>query len=237
MKSHGGWRSDLFQKLTWSGWAGRCAHPLRGPARGLGQRPLSPPSCPAGFTGPPDPLHGNSLYQKVRAAAQVSPGPAPRGPSGSPAGWPSGGRGHSRMCGHTERPHSCLGLGEHLVLGHPVPSSPLPASQGPASRRYAALSSPSRGSPGVGPRGLLSKYQGDSGPPAGMGSQSRPQSALQGFGYSKEPGPTGECCLDSGCGLGGRDGDSGQEGPVPTNGHADAAWAGGRSGHRSAGLS
>ena len=30
--------------------------------------------CPTVFTGPPDPLHGNSLYQKVRVAAQVSPG-------------------------------------------------------------------------------------------------------------------------------------------------------------------
>uniref|UniRef100_A0A669PS06 TEPSIN adaptor related protein complex 4 accessory protein n=1 Tax=Phasianus colchicus TaxID=9054 RepID=A0A669PS06_PHACC len=29
----------------------------------------------AAFTGPPDPLHGNSLNQKVRAAAQVSVGP------------------------------------------------------------------------------------------------------------------------------------------------------------------
>ncbi|XP_035758430.1 AP-4 complex accessory subunit tepsin, partial [Egretta garzetta] len=29
------------------------------------------------FTGPPDPLHGNSLNQKVRAAAQVSAGPVP----------------------------------------------------------------------------------------------------------------------------------------------------------------
>ncbi|XP_008153215.2 AP-4 complex accessory subunit tepsin [Eptesicus fuscus] len=75
----------------------------------------------AGFTGPPDPLHGNSLYQKVRAAAQD--------------------------------------LGSTLfsdTLSPPPPSQP--------------------------PRAL---------PPAGMGSQSRPQSALQGFGYSKEPGPTG----------------------------------------------
>lgn len=31
------------------------------------------PSLPSVFSGPPDPLHGNSLYQKVRAAAQVSP--------------------------------------------------------------------------------------------------------------------------------------------------------------------
>lgn len=32
----------------------------------------------------------------------------------------------------------------------------------------------------------------DVGLPAGMGSQSRPQSALQGFGYSKERAHTGE---------------------------------------------
>ncbi|XP_036268140.1 AP-4 complex accessory subunit tepsin isoform X2 [Pipistrellus kuhlii] len=75
----------------------------------------------AGFTGPPDPLHGNSLYQKVRAAAQD--------------------------------------LGSTLfsdTLSPPPPAQP--------------------------PRTL---------PPSGMGSQSRPQSALQGFGYSKEPSPAG----------------------------------------------
>uniref|UniRef100_A0A4W2CA28 AP-4 complex accessory subunit Tepsin n=1 Tax=Bos indicus x Bos taurus TaxID=30522 RepID=A0A4W2CA28_BOBOX len=73
------------------------------------------------FAGPPDPLHGNSLYQKVRAAAQD--------------------------------------LGAALysdALSPPPPSQP--------------------------PRTL---------PPAGMGSQSRPQSALQGFGYSKERAHTG----------------------------------------------
>nr|XP_031325182.1 AP-4 complex accessory subunit tepsin [Camelus dromedarius] len=73
------------------------------------------------FTGPPDPLHGNSLYQRVRAAAQD--------------------------------------LGAALfsdALSPPPPSQP--------SRAL---------------------------PPAGMGSQSRPQSALQGFGYSKERGHTG----------------------------------------------
>ncbi|KAM9750124.1 AP-4 complex accessory subunit tepsin isoform 2-T2 [Dama dama] len=73
------------------------------------------------FAGPPDPLHGNSLYQKVRAAAQD--------------------------------------LGAALysdALSPPPPSQP--------------------------PRTL---------PPAGMGSQSRPQSTLQGFGYSKERGHTG----------------------------------------------
>nr|XP_006199508.1 AP-4 complex accessory subunit tepsin isoform X3 [Vicugna pacos] len=73
------------------------------------------------FTGPPDPLHGNSLYQRVRAAAQD--------------------------------------LGAALFSDA---LSPLPPSQ------------PSRALP-----------------PAGMGSQSRPQSALQGFGYSKERGHTG----------------------------------------------
>ncbi|XP_029783937.1 AP-4 complex accessory subunit tepsin isoform X2 [Suricata suricatta] len=73
------------------------------------------------FSGPPDPLHGNSLYQKVRAAAQD--------------------------------------LGSALFsdsLLPPPPSQP--------------------------PRAL---------PPAGMGSESRPQGALQGFGYSKDRGPTG----------------------------------------------
>ncbi|XP_019517463.1 PREDICTED: AP-4 complex accessory subunit tepsin isoform X2 [Hipposideros armiger] len=73
------------------------------------------------FTGPPDPLHGISLYQKVRAAAQD--------------------------------------LGSTLfsdTLSPPPPSQP--------------------------PRVL---------PPVGMGSQSRPQGALQGFGYSRDPGHTG----------------------------------------------
>ncbi|XP_036691915.1 AP-4 complex accessory subunit tepsin isoform X2 [Balaenoptera musculus] len=54
------------------------------------------------------------------------------------------------------------GLGGCLVLGRLVTSASLPAAQGPASSRYAS-----------------------------MGSQSRPQSALQGFGYSKERGHTG----------------------------------------------
>ncbi|KAF4012810.1 hypothetical protein G4228_003197 [Cervus hanglu yarkandensis] len=72
------------------------------------------------FAGPPDPLHGNSLYQKVRAAAQD--------------------------------------LGAALYSDT---LSPLPPSQPPRTL-----------------------------PPAGMGSQSRPQSTLQGFGYSKERGHT-----------------------------------------------
>ncbi|XP_063098380.1 AP-4 complex accessory subunit tepsin isoform X1 [Cavia porcellus] len=72
------------------------------------------------FSGPPDPLHGNSLYQKVRAAAQD--------------------------------------LGSTLFSD----VSPLPPSQ---------------------PARTL--------PPAGMGSQTRPRSGLQGFGYSKEQGRAG----------------------------------------------
>ncbi|XP_051015151.1 AP-4 complex accessory subunit tepsin [Acomys russatus] len=72
------------------------------------------------FAGPPDPLHGNSLYQKVRAAAQD--------------------------------------LGSTLFSD----AIPLPSSQPPQ---------------------VL--------PPAGMGAQARPHSALQGFGYTKEWGRTG----------------------------------------------
>ncbi|KAL1779355.1 centrosomal protein of 131 kDa isoform X1 [Sigmodon hispidus] len=72
------------------------------------------------FAGPPDPLHGNSLYQKVRAAAQD--------------------------------------LGSTLFSD----AMPLPPSQPPQAL-----------------------------PPAGMGAQARPHSALQGFGYSKEWGQTG----------------------------------------------
>ncbi|XP_036052757.1 AP-4 complex accessory subunit tepsin [Onychomys torridus] len=72
------------------------------------------------FAGPPDPLHGNSLYQKVRAAAQD--------------------------------------LGSTLFSD----AVPLPLSQPPQAL-----------------------------PPAGMGAQARPHSALQGFGYTKEWGRTG----------------------------------------------
>ncbi|XP_039332334.1 AP-4 complex accessory subunit tepsin isoform X2 [Saimiri boliviensis] len=74
----------------------------------------------AAFSGPPDPLHGNSLYQKVRAAAQD--------------------------------------LGSTLFSDA---LSPLPPSQ--------PLGTP---------------------PATGMGSQARPHSTLQGFGYSKEHGYT-----------------------------------------------
>ncbi|XP_055971750.1 AP-4 complex accessory subunit tepsin [Sorex fumeus] len=89
------------------------------------------PSCiqeASVFAGPPDPLHGNSLYQKVRAAAQD--------------------------------------LGSTLFSD---PESPVPPSQPPQAL-----------------------------PHAGMGSQSRPRGALQGFGYSEErPGSAGEAFLSS----------------------------------------
>ncbi|XP_040845724.1 AP-4 complex accessory subunit tepsin isoform X2 [Ochotona curzoniae] len=70
------------------------------------------------FSGPPDPLHGNSLYQKVRAAAQD--------------------------------------LGSTLFTDATLP---LPSSQPPRTL-----------------------------PPAGMGSQSRLDGTLQGFGYSQDGG-------------------------------------------------
>ncbi|XP_049715318.1 AP-4 complex accessory subunit tepsin isoform X2 [Elephas maximus indicus] len=73
------------------------------------------------FTGPPDPLHGNSLYQKVRLAAQDL---------------------------------------DSALFSDAV--SPLSAPRVPR---------------------LL--------PPTGMGSQPRPHSTLQGFGYSHERGRTG----------------------------------------------
>ncbi|XP_077022313.1 AP-4 complex accessory subunit tepsin isoform X2 [Tamandua tetradactyla] len=75
----------------------------------------------AGFAGPPDPLHGNSLYQKVRTAAQD--------------------------------------LGSALFSDT---VSQLPSGQPPLPL-----------------------------PPAGMGPQARPQSCLQGFGYSKQRGHLG----------------------------------------------
>ncbi|XP_040845723.1 AP-4 complex accessory subunit tepsin isoform X1 [Ochotona curzoniae] len=73
------------------------------------------------FSGPPDPLHGNSLYQKVRAAAQD--------------------------------------LGSTLFTDATLP---LPSSQPPRTL-----------------------------PPAGMGSQSRLDGTLQGFGYSQDGGQSG----------------------------------------------
>lgn len=109
------------------------------------QRPPQPVPCPAAFTGPPDPLHGTSLYQKVRAAAQVSPGPTsalgPQLPSrcGTRALCVAlRGGGTVGRVATLSTLTSCLGLGEHLVLGHPVPAASLAASQGPAASRYAA---------------------------------------------------------------------------------------------------
>nr|XP_030698968.1 AP-4 complex accessory subunit tepsin isoform X8 [Globicephala melas] len=92
------------------------------------------------------------------------------------------------------------GLGGCLVLGRLVTSASFPATQGPASSRYASTSSPITRFHSAGAHGLSSpEYPGlrvgvpaaaDVGLPTGMGSQSRPQSSLQGFGYSKERGHT-----------------------------------------------
>ncbi|XP_026936778.1 AP-4 complex accessory subunit tepsin isoform X6 [Sagmatias obliquidens] len=92
------------------------------------------------------------------------------------------------------------GLGGCLVLGRLVTSASFPATQGPASSRYASTSSPITRFHSAGTHGLSSpEYPGlrvgvpaaaDVGLPTGMGSQSRPQSSLQGFGYSKERGHT-----------------------------------------------
>ena len=46
-------------------------------AKSAQAQPVPSTFCPAAFSGPPDPLLGNSLYQKVRAAAQVSPEQGP----------------------------------------------------------------------------------------------------------------------------------------------------------------
>ncbi|XP_005880353.1 PREDICTED: AP-4 complex accessory subunit tepsin [Myotis brandtii] len=112
----------------------------------------------AGFTGPPDPLHGNSLYQQVRAAAQD--------------------------------------LGSTLfsdTLSPPPPSQP--------------------------PRAL---------PPAGMGSQSRPQGALRGFGYSREHGPTAARHQPGQAGGGWDEQDSspGSQGSCQDNGQSRASGSG-----------
>ncbi|KAB1266179.1 AP-4 complex accessory subunit Tepsin [Camelus dromedarius] len=116
VESHPGWRGGTELRLPMQG-GGLQATPLEVVHRAQLGSPLSASS--AVFTGPPDPLHGNSLYQRVRAAAQD--------------------------------------LGAALVPG--VRTAPRRAT--------------------------------DAGVTAGMGSQSRPQSALQGFGYSKERGHTG----------------------------------------------
>ena len=138
------------------------------------------PLClrPAVFTGPPDPLHGNSLYQKVRAAAQVSPGPRslPAFPTWDSGSTPAagrerlcvalrgeGGRGAEQRGGREDSGRVavlsvlclCLGLGGCLVLGRLVTSASLPAAQGPASSRYASTSSPITGFHSGGAHGLL----------------------------------------------------------------------------------
>lgn len=151
----------MFQKLPWWGRGRTACSPAgrwggRGrPARHWGQRPLSPPPRPAGFTGPPDPLHGNSLYQQVRAAAQVSPGPAPPGtPAASCCVWPSRwGWGHSRMCGHTEHSPLLSRTWGAPCSRTPCPLLPRPSLPGPCLPQVRSLVQPRHGVPLGGARG------------------------------------------------------------------------------------
>lgn len=166
------------------------------------QRPAQLCPSPTGFAGPPDPLHGSSLYQKVRAAAQVSLGPGSTPAAGlaplclpGPRGWGAHGltRGHlSALC----PPPQDLGTALFSDTWPPPPAAQPPRVLPPA---------------GVWPHAALSPWGGlgvffppwASLPltqvlPAGMGAQCRPQSTLQGFGYSKEQGRTGEHRVSSG---------------------------------------
>ncbi|KAG8507517.1 AP-4 complex accessory subunit Tepsin [Galemys pyrenaicus] len=124
------------------------------------------------FAGPPDPLHGNSLYQKVRAAAQVSPAGRFRSCLGDGAA--------------AREQRTAVGTGGQLP---PAPLSRCPLVQDLGSALFSDSPSPPPAPP---PRAL---------PPAGMGSQSRPQGALQGFGYSSreraQTGSAGEVFLST----------------------------------------
>lgn len=108
----------------------------------------------------------------------------------------------------------------------------LPSHPGPCLQQVCKYtSSPITRFHSAGAHGLSSpEYPGlrvgvpaaaDVGLPTGMGSQSRPQSSLQGFGYSKERGHTGECCGDEGPG-------EGWAGPVrpPTDFPPTLGWQG-----------
>uniref|UniRef100_A0A8C3U943 TEPSIN adaptor related protein complex 4 accessory protein n=1 Tax=Catharus ustulatus TaxID=91951 RepID=A0A8C3U943_CATUS len=71
------------------------------------------------FSGPPDPLHGNSLNQKVRAAAQVGAGGTgqPPGPFSEDSGVPS--TAHTPLCpslsqSHRTWPAFCSRMRRHL---------------------------------------------------------------------------------------------------------------------------
>lgn len=105
--------------------------------------------------------------------------------------------GGHRMCGHTERPHLLSRTWGAPCSRTPCPRRLPPSLPGPCRQQVHRLSSQSGFSPG---RGVGASSPGDSGPPAGMGSQSKPQSTLQGFGYSKEQGHAGECVWARGAG-------------------------------------
>lgn len=90
-----------------------------------------PPFCvSAVFSGPPDPLHGNSLNQKVRAAAQVGAG-------GSPQPLALGTLGFSALPPLLSVSVSLnpTGPGQHSVLGCAAAAAPGTARTAPGPRR------------------------------------------------------------------------------------------------------
>lgn len=157
----GEWPCVVLENSAWQpgrAQGGSCLQGLRAlagvgvlphPASCLGAErpPALPPSCLAVFTGPPDPLHGNSLNQKVRAAAQVSAGPTPTVPNGplkpclewqgssasqSPASGPCWGAWCSpALCPHP--PSLPAGLGQRSLFGCAAPPACRAACPSPAS--------------------------------------------------------------------------------------------------------
>uniref|UniRef100_A0A8C8XZ37 AP-4 complex accessory subunit Tepsin n=1 Tax=Panthera leo TaxID=9689 RepID=A0A8C8XZ37_PANLE len=141
------------------------------------------------FSGPPDPLHGNSLYQKVRAAAQVSPHsgqpgtdcqtfvPPPRGPGSALAVGPRESRGAG---GQTFL--STIQKAAEVVANavRPGPESPGTRRPLPRGDAYQPAMTPtaSRGGPSAGKPlpGAL---------PGARGSVTRPQPGQAGGGWDE----------------------------------------------------
>lgn len=92
-----------------------------------GSIPHLPLCVSAVFSGPPDPLHGNSLNQKVRAAAQVGAGVAEQ-PSAPPLGLPV----LPTLLSPSPNP---TGPGQHSVLGCAAAAAPGAARPAPGPCR------------------------------------------------------------------------------------------------------
>lgn len=103
----------------------------------------------------------------------------------------------SQMPCHPRLPPSLPG--PHLQqVRDPAPSPSLDSTLGGLGSQPPRLDPPARYLEGA----LRAGVPAHAGLPAGMGSQSRPQSALQGFGYSKDQRHTGEHCGGGGRGAG-----------------------------------